>query len=160
MKWFCGIVLVVPLAGCAPSGGGERHVPPAPAARQALDAALAAWVNGQAPGAMSDQSPPVQVVDSMRRPGQKLVGYEILGEVASDKHRSFLVQLRLENPPEAPKVRFCVLGVNPLWVFREDELDMIGQWACGVPEDNNSEEGASKDSAGNASPPNTEETKK
>ena len=122
-------------------------MPSEPAARQALDAALATWQQGQPPGAVPDQSPNVQFVDSNRRAGQKLVGYEILGEVASEGRRTFLVQLRLENPSEAPKVRFCVLGVEPLWVFREEELDMIAHWACGAPEDSDPKDTASKDTA-------------
>jgi hypothetical protein len=133
MKRLCGILLVASLAGCG-SSPSQNHVPAEAEARQALDAALATWQNGRPPGAVPDQSPTVQFVDPTRRVGQKLVAYEILGEVPSDERRTYIVHLRLENPSESPKVRFCVLGADPLWVFREDELEMIGHWACGTEE--------------------------
>src|SRR5262245_4807034 len=106
MKWFGGVLLAWAMAGCSGSSGVENQVPPEPLARRALDAALAAWKQGQPPGTLTEPSPHVQVVDSMRRPGQKLVGYQILGEVACDRQRSFLVQLHLEHPAESPKIRF------------------------------------------------------
>jgi hypothetical protein len=131
MNRLAGILLVASLAGCGTSTS-QVHLPSEAEARQALEAALAAWQKGRPPGAVPDRSPSVQFVDSSRQAGQKLVGYEVLGAVPSDQRRTFVVRLRLENPAETPKVRFCVLGADPLWVFREDELEMIGHWACGA----------------------------
>lgn len=110
-------------------------MPSEPAARQALDAALAAWKNGEGPGTLADRSPKIQVTDSHRTPGQKLLGYEILGEVAADGPRGFVVRLKLDNPPEEAKVRYCVVGIDPLYVFRQEEYDMFIHWECFNPED-------------------------
>ncbi len=153
MKWFCCVFLVASIGGCAASSGVESQVPAEPAARQALDAALTAWKEGQPPGTLTDQSPHVQVVDSMRRPGQRLVGYEILGEVASQRQRGFLVRLRLDHPSETSKVRFCVVGIDPLWVFRQEELDMLGRWMCAAPEENAPEKNAPEKNAPEKSAP-------
>jgi hypothetical protein len=152
MKWF-SLLVVACLVGCSSETSQNRGSAPTEAdARRALDAALTAWQQGEPPGSVANQSPRVQFVDSIRPPGQKLVGYEVLGEVpGEERRRSFLVQLRLENPAETPKLRFCVLGVDPLWVFREEELEMIGQWACGVEEDATKERAPSGSSAEAAS---------
>jgi hypothetical protein len=138
MRLYCVLALAAPilaaLCGCVESDGRERYTPAEAAARQALDAALASWKNGQPAGLIADQSPQVQFADSRRKPGQKLVDYEILGEVASDGPRGFLVQLHLEDPRESPKVRYCVFGIDPLWVMTQHELEMITHWDC-PPED-------------------------
>src|SRR5262245_16094944 len=145
-KLVGGLIVLAGIVGCGGSGGGgmDRFLPPQADARKALEAALSAWKDGQPPGLLPDQSPRVHVVDSMRRAGQRLADYENLGEVASDGRRGFLVQLRLENPAETRKVRFCVIGIDPLWVFREEELDMIGHWTCGAADDAGAEKEKTK----------------
>jgi len=133
MKWLSCVSLVICIAGCGGSDA-DRFIPASSAARQALDAALAAWKSGDPPGLIADQTPPVRFVDSNRKAGQQLVDYEILGEVAAEGQRAFLVQLHLDNPKEDPKVRFSILGVDPLWVLPQEELEMIAHWDCSDPE--------------------------
>jgi hypothetical protein len=158
MRFVCCLVVTAGIAGCGRGTDAERYVPPEPVAREALDAALAAWKDGQGPGVLPEHSPKVHVVDSMRRAGQRLVAYENLGEVASDGRRGFLVGLNLENPSETRKVRFCVIGIDPLWVFREEELDMISHWSCGASDDAAAEKAKTAGTV-NAEKTNTEKTK-
>jgi hypothetical protein len=116
-------------AGCA-RRGYERYVPPPAAAQEALEAALGAWQDGRAPGLLESHAPPLMVVDSGRRPGQRLRGYEVLGEVPGDGPRSFAVRLLLDNPPREQKARFVVFGISPLWVFRHEDYEMMAHWDC------------------------------
>ncbi len=122
-----GLLLTLAL-GCESRQSYDRYIPAPEAARRALEAALAAWQNGQRPGRVDAVSPPAQVVDSHRRPGQRLRSYEILGEVKGSGPRCFTVRLLLENPREEQKVRFLVVGIDPLWVFRQEDYDMMAHW--------------------------------
>jgi hypothetical protein len=122
-------LLLLCCGGCG-RRGYERYYPPAAAAREALEAALGAWQDGQAPGLLQAHSPPVMVVDSVRRPGQRLTRYEVLGQVPGDGPRCFAVRLVLEDPAREQKARFVVLGVSPLWVFRQEDYDMMAHWEC------------------------------
>jgi hypothetical protein len=110
------------------SEGYERYVPPPGPARAALAAVLDAWRDGHPPEEAVGPRGNVHVVDKQRRPGQRLAQYEILGEIAADNARGFAVRLTLEDPDEHPVVRFLVLGVEPLWVFRQDDFEMISHW--------------------------------
>jgi hypothetical protein len=121
--------LLLLCGGCA-RRGPERYYPPPPAAREALEAALAAWQDGQAPGLLEAHAPPLMVVDSGRRAGQCLSRYEILGEVPGDGPRCFAVRLLLDNPRQEQKARFVILGVSPLWVFRQEDYEMMAHWDC------------------------------
>src|SRR5689334_5575720 len=87
------LLALLAAAGCRPRGT-ERYVPTEPAARRALEAALRAWQEGSADPNINTVSPPVVVSDSVRRPGQRLVRFEVLGEVPGDGPRQFAVRLR------------------------------------------------------------------
>jgi hypothetical protein len=96
-------------------------VPPDDKARQALEAALAAWQNGQAPGKVEAGPVPIQVVDSRWRAGQKLRGFEILKEEPGEGPKVYSVRLTLTKPAGVQTVRYLVVGKVPLWVYREDD---------------------------------------
>ncbi len=126
------LLLIASGAGCGAPRGYDRYVPPPEAARQALGAALDAWHDGRGSEALAARRPGVVVVDNQRRPGQALRGYEVLGELPGDGPRRFAVRLRLDDPPGEEKVRFLVVGVDPLWVFRQEDYDMLAHWECGM----------------------------
>src|SRR5262245_12965177 len=126
--------VIVAAAGC----GGDpraRYIPAEPAARQALEVALAAWQDGQPPGPVAGTTPLVRVVDGHRRPGQKLQDFEILGPAPGDGPRVYAVRLTLDGPREEQKVRFVVLGIDPLWVVRYEDYEMIAHWEHPMDED-------------------------
>jgi hypothetical protein len=129
-RLLTGMILCLAMLGCRGGDGYDRYVPPIPAARAALDTALHAWQDGAPPGRIDTVSPVVQVVDSHRPAGQKLLSFEILGEVKGEGPRSFVVRLSLDPPRQEVKRRYCVLGINPLWVLPEEEYEMLTHWEC------------------------------
>jgi hypothetical protein len=121
-------------AGCGGDKGVGRYVPPTETARQALEAALRAWRDGRPPGKVETTAPEVVLVDNCRRPGQTLEGYTILGETPGEGPRCFAVRLLLQNPAEELRARFVVFGVDPLWVYRYEDYEMMIHWQCGQDE--------------------------
>src|SRR5690348_13239843 len=104
-RWWLFVGCAALTAGCGGDKDTGRYVPPAEAARQALEASLRAWRDGRPPGEVGTAAPAVILVDNCRRPGQTLEGYTILGEAPGDGPRCFAVRLRLENPTEELRVR-------------------------------------------------------
>lgn len=124
--------------GCAGRTASiEGYVPESETARAALEAALNEWRDGQPPGEIKGASPAVQVVDTHRRSEQRLEEFEILGEVGGDAGRCFSVRIALANPSEELKVRFVVIGISPLWVFREEDFTMLTHWDHPMPSNAN-----------------------
>ncbi|MBS0263792.1 MAG: hypothetical protein JSS02_17770 [Planctomycetes bacterium] len=128
--------LLVALAcctGCSRDSrpAADRFVPEADAARAALDAVLSEWRAGH-PAQPIDRKPhSVCVVDKQRKPRQTLEDYEILGETSGEAGRTFVVQVKLQNPAAEEKLRYIVIGINPLWVFRQEDYETLAQWTCG-----------------------------
>lgn len=130
----CCLICTGYVAGCAGrSRNIESYVPEPGSARAALEAALNEWRNGRPPGEIKGASPAVQVVDTHRRPKQRLERFEILGEVGGDAGRCYSVRLTLTNPGEELKARFVVVGISPLWVFREEDFTMLTHWDHPMP---------------------------
>jgi hypothetical protein len=118
----CGMSVLV---GCSREGRKvEDFTPPADTARQALEAALNHWKSGQPPGKVPNTSPAVEVTDSKWKGGQKLKGFEILGEEPGTDPRFFKVRL---TPPTGPaqEVKYAVVGIDPLLVFREEDFKAL-----------------------------------
>lgn len=112
--------------GCNPS---PSFVPSSASSRQALEAALGAWVNGQPLGPVQTVSPPIQVVDSAWQKGQRLDSFEIVGEEkGKDGLPYFTVRLHKSRPQGEETVRYVVTGRSPMWVFREDDYKSTQSW--------------------------------
>lgn len=134
-RLFAGIVTALFFSlgsGCSKSDP-SRYIPAPAVAEESLRAALEAWRAGQPAGTVTSYNVPIQVADTHRRAGQKLKGYEILGEVSVDGGRRFQVRLDLENPDAQEKVQYIVVGIDPLWVFRREDYDMITHWDHPMP---------------------------
>jgi hypothetical protein len=135
-----GRVVVCLLAICANGCGSgkagiERYVPSETTARRALDAVLTAWKAGETAGPIRLADPPLnlEVDDAHRRPNQQLVDFEILGEVAAEGPRSFAVRLFLDSPREELQVRYYLVGIDPLWVMRQEDYDLVVHWDHAMP---------------------------
>jgi hypothetical protein len=128
MRAAAAFLLLAWVAGCGGQRGFERFVPSEDAARATLETVLRAWQNGEPPGSIPDATPPIQIVDSKRRLGQRLERFEILGPVPAEGHRRFAVRLILDNPPEEQKARFVVIGLDPVWVFRLEDYERMIHW--------------------------------
>jgi hypothetical protein len=124
-----GAALTPATPGCGSRPAGfEQYIPPAGVARSAVAAVLKAWVEGRPPTEAAASHPEVYVVDKQRRPGQRLSRYEILGEFAGEKARGVAVRMTLENPDEESVVRYLVVGIDPVWVFRQEDFELISHW--------------------------------
>jgi hypothetical protein len=97
-------------------------------ARQALESALAAWRDAPAPLPASFDPPGVIFVDKQRRPEQRLLSFEVLGQAAVENARQFTVRLRLELDGSPRLVRYYALGRNPVWVLRLEDYERICHW--------------------------------
>lgn len=129
---FLLAILLLTTVGCG--RGFQKYVPASNSARQALDTALAAWKEGLKLERIDDFSPPMKVLDSRWLKGRALRDYEILGEVHQEGPRCFTVQMVLDSPRQEQKVRYYVFGIEPLWIFRQEDYDMLNHWDCGDPE--------------------------
>jgi hypothetical protein len=125
-------VVALSAAACQ-DRGPSRYVPTEETARQALEVALDAWRDGR-PKPWQTPAATVQFVDTHRRPGQRLRRYVILGETPGDSSRCFAVRLTLEGPAEELRVRYVVFGIDPLWVYRHEDYDMMAHWDCETPD--------------------------
>src|SRR4051812_48747022 len=115
-SWPLAAALLVALAGCS-GRKNEDFTPPAARARAALEKALEAWKEGRPPGVVPGaDKPAVQVADSGRRSGEKLLGYEVVKEeTAGPGHPSFTVRLKLAGGTR--EARYVVFGIDPLMVY-------------------------------------------
>lgn len=127
-------LLAAATSGCGRQETHERYVPSTDSARVALEAALVDWREGKAPGEISRLKPIAHVIDTHRKPGQSLESFEILGEAPAEGVRCFAVLVKLSNPAAEERLRYYVVGIDPLWVFRQDDYDMLARWECKTPE--------------------------
>jgi hypothetical protein len=122
-----GLLLVA--VGCADQSDPNRYYPPEDRAQQALEAALTGWQQGAPTGEVPGISNPVvQLADSHRSPTQHLKAFTILGVAPGEGPRVFTVRLTLENPTAELKARFVVIGIDPVWVFRHEDYEMMSMW--------------------------------
>ena len=91
-------------------------------ARDALDKALTAWKDGKKVGKIQGDGPGIEVVDSAWQAGRKLSAFEILQAEEKPGPRWFLVKLTLKDA-QPQQVRYAVLGLDPLWVYREEDYN-------------------------------------
>lgn len=129
--WCATLLLCAAFAGCK-TRTADDYRPSEDLCRQALSAALDSWKRGEPAGRL-EGTPAVQVGDTLRRPGQKLESYEILGETAGDQGRQFAVRIVFTNPAAEEKINFILIGIDPIWVFRQEEYDMVTHWEHKMP---------------------------
>ncbi len=129
-----GLVALSVLSGCGRSAPDYTpYVPSMALAEDAVRQGLDAWKAGQAPGEVPGTRPVVHVTDAGRKAGQLLESYRILGEARGSAGRTIAVVLRLTNPAEEVRVRYIVVGIDPLWVFRQEDYDLLMHWDHHMP---------------------------
>jgi hypothetical protein len=124
------LFILAPFLGLALGCGAShaRYVPTGGEARSSLEAALSAWRDGKAFGAV-EAKPPVHVVDSAWQAGKQLESFEIGEEQdGGDGTKQFVVKLKIKQAKAEEEVRYVVHGRDPVWVFTAEEykhmLDM------------------------------------
>ncbi len=111
------------LSGCGQGNRSELDIlPNTDKARAALEKALSAWKDGHQPGKIQTNSPSIEVVDRVWRGGAKLASYEIAEAADKPGPRWFAVKLTLKDSPQPRQVYYAVLGIDPLWVYREEDF--------------------------------------
>ncbi len=135
------LAMAVVFIGCAREPDPfQRYVPASDLARSAIDAALSDWQAGKAPGLIDRLAVKVHVSDSQRKARRRLEEFEILGEVPATTVRCFAVRLRFSNPEGEEKARYVVFGIDPLWVYRQEDYDMLSHWEHPMPSEENAED--------------------
>jgi hypothetical protein len=120
--------------GCARSNAA-RFTPSAQTATKCVETVLAAWRDGRPLDALATEKPAIHVVDTHRRPEQRLQTFEVLSKSpASAAGWTYVVRLTFDQPAEAVRARFVVVGVDPIWVFRKEDYDHLAHWEHPMPE--------------------------
>lgn len=120
------------LAGC--TDPQKNYTPSMNVAEDAVRRALEAWKAGEPAGALPDTKPVIHVTDGGRKPGQKLESYAILGETSGTAGRTYAVTLHLSEPEVEVKTKYIVVGIDPLWVFRQEDYELLMHWDHHMPE--------------------------
>lgn len=110
------------LSGCGPAE--RKYTPTVDSAREALDTALEKWKSGSAHARVEDFRVPIDVFDSRWQKGKKLESYEILEEEKSNgPSRIFAVRMKLDEDKEEQEVKYYIVGIDPLLIFREQDYN-------------------------------------
>src|SRR5262245_45367843 len=122
VAFFTGSLLV--FSGCERrEEERRRYVPSEEVAQRALETALMAWQKGKLPPCLvQDSSPEIRLVDTHHRAGQKLTAFKVLGPVVVETPSCYAVRLTFEGPGEEVRARYVVLGLDPVWVMRHEDL--------------------------------------
>ena len=127
-KQSCLLCLAVALCfmtGCGTSV--KKYTPSADSAREALDAALEKWKSGATHATVDDYRVPIDVFDARWQNGKKLESYEILGEETSEgPAKVFTVKMKLDEDKEEKEVKYYIVGIDPLNIFREQDYNKAG----------------------------------
>ena len=120
----------VVLSGCGKADRSAQFIPSRATAESAVKAGMEAWKKGEPVGQVSGtRQPAIHVIDSHRKTGQILDRYEILGEVPGNAPRCFAVRAYLTQPEKEERLRYIVVGIDPLWVFRQEDYDLLSHWS-------------------------------
>lgn len=121
--------LLLAAGGCgAPAPPGQRFTPSESAARAALQTSLSAWQAGGPVDSLTFDGGRAHLADGQQAAGRRLERFEILGEGSAHSGRRYLVQIQLDGPDPAQKVNYVVIGIDPVWVIRQQDLEMLLHW--------------------------------
>ena len=102
-------------------------------AENALMRGLEDWRAGKLAGEISGSKPAIHVSDTARNPKQTLESFKILGETPGRSGRTFAVELSLKHPDEKLKTEYIVVGIDPLWIFRREDFELLMHWDHRMP---------------------------
>ncbi len=121
---FALLPLALLAAGCGSGGNEAKFIPPASKAREALEAALTKWKDGQArPAQFTLGKTAVEVVDQAWASGLKLQAFEIVADESAEGPKVFSVKLTTAKGPQT--VKYYVIGNDPLWVYGETDYKKL-----------------------------------
>lgn len=118
-----GLGLVLALVfGCGSRPPEERFTPSAEAARAAVEQVLTQR-RDSTPIAGKPGDVEAKLVDSKLLKDRPLRDFEVISELPWDQGRCYSVRLKWDSPPEDDVVRYIVLGIDPIWVFRVEDAE-------------------------------------
>ena len=131
LPWIGLGLSVLGLAGFGCGGGShQQYVPAESRAREAVEATLNAWKSAQPEGDARTISEGVKVngLDQDWRSGKVLSDFTILEALAAVEHepRQFRVRLNYAGETNPVETVYFVVGIDPLWVFREEDYRRTG----------------------------------
>lgn len=115
------LALAMAIIGCG-ANSEKKYIPSTTAARDALDATLAAWKSGAPYGPIQSGKTPVNVFEGRWQAGKKLESFEVLREEPSEGPKKFVVSTKLIGEAKPTEIAYLVVGKDPLLVFREDDF--------------------------------------
>ncbi len=101
--------------------------------KNALSRALEEWRAGKPAGEIAGTKPVIHITDNNRNPKQSLEEFKILGETPGQSGRTYAVELSLKHPDEQIKTEYIVVGIDPLWVFRREDFELLMHWDHRMP---------------------------
>jgi hypothetical protein len=126
----CLFVLATILGCRRPSN--DDYIPAPNLAREALAAALEAWQQDEAVPTQTNR-PKIEFIDTERASKRSLKSYEIIGEIPTKYGRRFEVKLLLNDALQPVTVQYVIIGIDPLWVFSQQDYDMVTHWDHPMP---------------------------
>lgn len=128
--WFLCLLAVVAHPGCdtAPRPDRARYLPAPAVAREAVEKALGAWQDSAQIERTTTTIRPIMFVEQQQPAGQRLLGFEILGETPGyqdEGYRRYMVRLNLADPDDSVVAVYHVFGEGPVWVYRAEDFEMI-----------------------------------
>lgn len=134
-RW-AGIAVAMLLAaasGCFRQRSNQDYYPPSDRALRALSAVLTAWQAGNTSDELADGESLYRLADSRRDKGIALQSFQVIGEVPGERGRWFEVDLQQGDERSVERVKYAVLGIRPVWIFREEDYDMLSHWDHTMP---------------------------
>ena len=132
MLLLCVVLLLAGWSWWGGEAGAVRSeaefIPADAVCEAALRQVFDAWVAGAAAGPVAGTAPVVHVTDSTRVKQRPLLAWEILGRVPGNAPGCYAVRLQLDQPREERRERYVVIGIDPLWVFRHEDYDLLMHW--------------------------------
>ncbi len=133
-RGFLALAAVL-LAGCdsgpeSPEEARLKFIPEPSVARSAVESILDAWRDAPNPLPNSFDTKSYKFVDFQRKPNQRLKSFEILRVARVEDTMQATVRMVLEPSRSAKPqiVRYIIFGIDPLWIYRLEDYEMISHW--------------------------------
>jgi hypothetical protein len=133
---FLNISLCLGLLGCSSEQKNSDFIPSDELAQRSLEGYLQAWQSGVYDQEIPNTKPVVMASDGLRLNKRVLQEYTILGKVPADAPICFAVRLKLTNPNQEIRERYVVVGMDPIWVLRYEDFEMLTHWEHPMPPNN------------------------
>lgn len=117
LRIMCFIAMAA-LAGC---GSGAAPLPTVKDARQALTDGLTAWKAARPSSSLAEVTPKIDFVDFEWKAGKVLSDFTIGSDAADQGTQIFSVSLTVAGEPKAKDVKYMVLGLDPVHIYRDED---------------------------------------